>query len=620
MLETAIPELLRNSLTEICLQTKMMIGESLKIEEFLMKCIATPSVASIRQSIKLLQCLGALDENEKLTLMGSHLAHMPVDAKYAKMLVYGIALRCLSPVLSIVSILSVGDQIFVLPAKPADRFKCHTLRRTLAENSMSDHFVMLKIFNKWMHQKKNRTNDRRFCEENFISNNAMEHVRGIRGQIHNYLQSSGLFKVQLNLLDENAHKWPVVKACLCAGLYPNVARIDGPKRSMFSDIDHRLVFHMSSVMFNKGDKSNDSLRDMPSDWVVFEEKNRIGRFPMIRCNTLVNSFSLSLSAGASLSSEAVERIEGDWEDNDEILFKIDNLVTLLARKDDGLLMLNLRQKLDSMIERFLGLPNFKYLEIDEALIEALVQVLEIEEKNSGFDKMSLELKYEPPMSSNNGSGSRYGPSQSNGSFYDNNSGNSWRNQSNGNQSNGNQPNGNQWSRRDQNNFNGNTSDRMKTPWPATQDKFYGSSGQKSSAPNRGREFHNQSSNGFQRQPLQNPDLPSRSSTFFNNQPGSLTKNLSGSSQPASAKVSKYFVMKMNSDDILTTCATKIHFDIEMLKLKGWFLDKLANMVKICEHLFNFHFNFVKFTSRSIHKSSSFSIQRFALNLWVLEKS
>lgn len=111
MPETAIPELLRNSLTEICLQTKMMVAETMKIEQFLMKCIASPSPASIRQSIKLLQCLGALDADENLTLLGSHLAHMPVDAKYAKMLIYGIVLRCLDPVLSIVSILSVGDQI-----------------------------------------------------------------------------------------------------------------------------------------------------------------------------------------------------------------------------------------------------------------------------------------------------------------------------------------------------------------------------------------------------------------------------------------------------------------------------------------------------------------------------
>lgn len=82
MLETTIPELLRTSLTEICLQTKLMVGDTMGIEEFLLKCIATPSTPAIRQSIKMLQCLGALDEKEGLTLIGSHLAQMPVDAKY----------------------------------------------------------------------------------------------------------------------------------------------------------------------------------------------------------------------------------------------------------------------------------------------------------------------------------------------------------------------------------------------------------------------------------------------------------------------------------------------------------------------------------------------------------
>jgi ATP-dependent RNA helicase YTHDC2 len=146
MLDTTIPELLRTSLTEICLQTKLIVGDAMPIEAFLNKCIASPSIPAIRQSIKLLQCLGALDKDESLTVLGSHLAEMPVDAKYAKMLIYSVALKCLNPVLNIVSILSMGDQIFILPIKPADRFRCHQIRRNFGGESLSDHFVMLKIF------------------------------------------------------------------------------------------------------------------------------------------------------------------------------------------------------------------------------------------------------------------------------------------------------------------------------------------------------------------------------------------------------------------------------------------------------------------------------------------
>lgn len=405
MLETSIPELLRTSLTEICLQTKLMVADTMRIEEFLQKCIASPSIASIRQSIKLLQCLGALDANESLTLLGSHLAEMPVDAKYAKMLIYGIALKCLNPVLSIVSILSMGDQIFVLPIKPADRFRCHQVRRNLGENSVSDHFVMLKIFQLWSNLKRNNMNERKFCDENFISGIAMERVKGIRGQISSYLQSSGLIKAGLNVLNTNSEMWSVIKACLCAGLYPNVARIDRSRKSMYSDIDRKLVFHMSSILSNKNDRSMDFVKHLPADWCVFEEKNRVGRTSMIRCNTLINSFSLSLSAGASLNSEILPSY-GDWSDEEEnvedsqLMFKIDNLVTFITEKESGEMMLNLRERFDEFILRFLSSRNFKYEKDDELLVSTIACLIGIEDKKSGF--LNMNLTNDPtPMSVNN---------------------------------------------------------------------------------------------------------------------------------------------------------------------------------------------------------------------------
>lgn len=405
MLATTIPELLRTSLTEICLQTKLMVGDTMKIEDFLRRCIASPGIASIRQSIKFLQCLGALDDKESLTLLGSHLAQMPVDAKYAKMLIYGILLKCLDSVLSIVSILSVGDQIFVLPFHPADRFKCHQNRRKLGENSFSDHFVMLRIFQLWSNLKRNHMNDRRFCEENFISSASMEHVRGIRAQIMSYLQSSGLTNAGMQNLNVNSWKWPVVKACLGAGLYPNVARIDRSKKTMYSDIDRKLVFHMSSIMSNRNERSLDFVKNLPADWVVFEEKNRVGRTSMIRCNSLINSFSLSLTAGSGLNIHVPTNDDyGDWSDEEReaidevddktLTFKIDSLVTFTTDKNNGEFIFHLRAKLDDMILRFLNTRNFVFEKGDDSLVTTIGRLLDIEEKNSRFANVNIEAKDE----------------------------------------------------------------------------------------------------------------------------------------------------------------------------------------------------------------------------------
>lgn len=610
MLATTIPELLRTSLTEICLMSKLMVGDTMKIEEFLQKCIASPSLANIRQSIKFLQCLGALDQNEGLTLLGSHLAEMPVDAKYAKMLIYGIVLKCLNPVLSIVSILSVGDQIFVLPIRPDDRFKCHQVRRKLAEDSVSDHYVMYKLFELWTNLKRNNMNDRRFCEENFISSPSMDHVRGIRGQILSYLQSSGLIKDQAQTLNVNSRKWSVVKACMGAGLYPNVARIDRQRKTMYSDIDRKLVFHMSSILSQRNERSLDFVKHLPADWCVFEEKNRIGRTPMIRCNTLINSFSLSLTAGASLR---VHVVEGDWsdeegsEEEEKVVFKIDNLVTFETAKESADLIFDLREKLDDLILRFLVSRNLSFeKKTDEQLVNTIGQVLDIEEKNSGFANVNLQIKngavqaqsgwrnppnghqtqqQMPPKMRNRNEQQQSAPSSS--------SQGQWRSQTNSNQHDvslqrNDEANQNKWN---PNNGQRQTPQRtrnLNAPAPAPsrsiatgpQAQWRSQSNGNDVNTQRNDEVNPTNWRNQKNPPNGHQQKPQRTKNFNAPAPGP-SRNIATGPQtqwrsPTTNSKQKYFAMKMNSDKQLNDLAARIVFDLELLNLSQWFMQKLLD--------------------------------------------
>lgn len=398
MLNETIPELLRNSISEICLQSKLLVGESVRIEEFLGRCIAKPSQVSIRQSIKLLQSLGALDKDEQLTAMGRLLAAMPVDARYGKMIIYSIVFRCIDPVISIVSILSMSDQVFILPVKPSDRYKCLQLRRGLAGNSMSDHHVMLKIFDMWLEMKRNKMNEWRFCEENFINTVVMERSKGVRGQILSYLESSGLLNAQKNKLNRNSKEWSVIKSCLCAGLYPNIAKIDKRRKELSTEIDSKLLIHMASVIGNKNEKSLDYIQSFPGDWILFEEKNRIGRIAMIKCNTLINNFCVSITAGSSLQEELIEEV-GNWGEDEtevklernEMYYKIDNNITFCASTQAGHSILHIREKLDNLITKFLDSPSVNFSEYDENLIETISKLLAIEDRHSGFEETQMNF-------------------------------------------------------------------------------------------------------------------------------------------------------------------------------------------------------------------------------------
>lgn len=142
-----LPEILRVPLTEICLQTSIIASHT-SIIDFLSKAIQPPSTMSIKQSIKLLQKLGALDDDENLTELGLILADLPVDARFGKILLYGIFLKCIDPVLTIVSALSVNDP-FVLPTTAVDKDRAAKAKRDMAEDSYSDCLSLLRAFQKW---------------------------------------------------------------------------------------------------------------------------------------------------------------------------------------------------------------------------------------------------------------------------------------------------------------------------------------------------------------------------------------------------------------------------------------------------------------------------------------
>jgi HrpA-like RNA helicase len=437
MLEVTIPELLRTSLTEICLQTKLLIDEKSKIEDFLRRCIACPSLANIRQSIKYLQKMGALDSEENLTLLGSHLVGMPLEAKYGKMLIYSVILKCLGPILSLVSILTMGDQVFNLPVNPSDRFRCEQWRKSVAGEAYSDHFLMLKIFNHWMNLKQNNQSDKKFCEENFISSYHIEHVRGIRNQIMSYMQSSGLVKENSSELNKNSDKWPVIKAVIAAGLYPFVARIERRKGSMYTEIDHRLSFHMGSVMCVKKEGYKQTIRKLPVDWAVFEEKNRIGRVPMLKCNTLLGSVAMCFAAGFELKTDTTEVLpddgdedyedideeddydeEDEEEDGDEFLsIKVDNFIKFFSTKDDSAMLLALRDQLNDMLQRYLSEKQFSHRRDENSLVDVICHATIAEDNASGLKTMHTGGPIQVPNASaqmnnnnfrNNQSGGRGG--------------------------------------------------------------------------------------------------------------------------------------------------------------------------------------------------------------------
>ncbi|CAI5497941.1 unnamed protein product [Closterium sp. Naga37s-1] len=98
------PEIQRVPLVELCLQIKLLdLGTP---AQFLSKAIEPPKEEAVRSAMKTLREVGAVDEREELTALGTHLAALPVDIRIGKMMIYGAVMGCLSTALTIAACLS----------------------------------------------------------------------------------------------------------------------------------------------------------------------------------------------------------------------------------------------------------------------------------------------------------------------------------------------------------------------------------------------------------------------------------------------------------------------------------------------------------------------------------
>ncbi|KAF2369076.1 Helicase-associated domain [Trinorchestia longiramus] len=263
-----LPEILRTRLEEIVLQVKILkLG---KVQPFLLKLMEAPDQDVIAMSIKLLEAINALDEDENLTPLGFHLARLPVDPLTGRMLLMSSIFSCVDPVLTVAAVLSFKEP-FVMPLgkeKLVDE-----VRARFAGNTFSDHLMYVRVFDAW---REVRGNSNSFCYKNFLSPSVLQQIKRMRDQFFGLLKDHKFVAPEVRdgcdiKVNYNSGNVAVVRAIIASGLYPNVAclkRIDNQKSnrpSIMRTADHnRVLFHPKCV--------NDKARVFESPWMVFREK------------------------------------------------------------------------------------------------------------------------------------------------------------------------------------------------------------------------------------------------------------------------------------------------------------------------------------------------------------
>lgn len=375
-LEFQLPEMLRTPLDSLCLQVKILkLG---KMWEFLSKAIEPPQREMCKKAVEELKQMRALDDNEDLTSLGYYLAILPVSPKIGRMILFGAMFSCLDPVLTVAASLDSKDPFFAPlgKEKEADRKKWE-----LSEGSKSDHIALVNAFYKWSMSKDSG----RFCYENFLSASNLRFIDGMKNQFLDLLHNIGFINMKeidnkgkrLDKHNINSGNYNLVKAVICAGLYPNVAKLEynirGTRVRAIYTFGHggsenlKVGIHPKSV---NGDE-----QDYQSQWLIFHQKMKIENKVYLFDTTMCSPYPLLFFGGKIRFHE----------DGGQDTIEVDDGIKFHSSLRTANLVIDLREELDKLLGKKIDDPKMKLVvgemnnRNDEHLLTVIIDLITSEQ-------------------------------------------------------------------------------------------------------------------------------------------------------------------------------------------------------------------------------------------------
>ncbi|TRY69262.1 hypothetical protein TCAL_13343 [Tigriopus californicus] len=361
------PEMLRTKLEELVLQIKSLgFG---KVAPFLSKVMEPPEDLTIERALTMLRTINALDEEEQLTALGFHLSKLPMDPQTGKMVLLAAIFGCVDPILSVAASLTFKDA-FMIPLgkeKLADE-----KRRQLSRGTKSDHLLLANAIQEWEKARSNGSN-RDFCWEFFLSESVLRMLVNMKQQFADYLCEQKFLpssNYKAKSCNRNSSNEALVRAIVCAGLYPNVASLKmkrrGPVRipSLMTVTERRVSIHPKSV--------NASESDFKHPWMVYHVMMK-GNSVLVHDCTEISPMSL-IFFGESLKLKNEFLSDGTALES----IQVDPFVTFNCSRETADLFKSLRAHWDKLLEMKIIKPDqtdWDTNRFEGAVIDSIIRLL-----------------------------------------------------------------------------------------------------------------------------------------------------------------------------------------------------------------------------------------------------
>ncbi|EDX02589.1 DExH-box ATP-dependent RNA helicase DExH6 [Drosophila yakuba] len=315
-----VPEIMRRTLDEICLLTKVAAPDK-KIEHFLALALDPPQQDAVMQACSRLKLLGVLDERDEITPLGRIIAELPLGVQFGKCLVYSIYLRCLDSMIIIAAYHSVRDP-FVLNMERGKKSGQQNARNSFAGDGMSDSLAAIKLYEEFTSLKRMNIGD--FCERNFVCRNAMEMfvsaVSTLRDTVYRIFRFNDASARLASSFNKDTN---MIRLALTAGLYPKLAYMDREnKNQLVAEGDPFVQVSRTSCLLGRKKQ-----KKLATEWILFVEKTRIAdNMSSLEHTTLVSGLMVALAGGKQFTAEPLDS---------QVLLCLDSWIRLKCPADFG---------------------------------------------------------------------------------------------------------------------------------------------------------------------------------------------------------------------------------------------------------------------------------------------
>jgi ATP-dependent helicase HrpA len=204
------PEIQRTNLASVILQMKILKFGDIEAFPFL----DPPDRRLIKDGYRILEEIGAVDGERRVSRIGRQIARLPVDPRIGRMLLTAAHGHCLDELLVIGAALGVQDP----RERPMDRQQAADEAHRRFRHEESDFLTLLNL---WRHlqEQRHHLSKRKFrgyCRDNFISWNRAQEWRDIHHQLRGQMHEMGYKENRAEAGYEEIHK------ALLTGLLSNI--------------------------------------------------------------------------------------------------------------------------------------------------------------------------------------------------------------------------------------------------------------------------------------------------------------------------------------------------------------------------------------------------------------